>query len=299
MRYIALYLLAVVFLFSSCGDTEGPTNELEIGKESDTTHASTELSAELIMEVIKSIPSPLEMASMLKEVGSKYSSDLLNSTSNAANYTTNAKRAMNLGIYGADLGYINIYNQKQDAINYLNSITSIAEELKVGQFFDVSTLKRMATNSTNLDSLLYISTNNFEKMNNYLQEQKRGNLSTFMLTGGWIEALYIVSEVAKGNNNKQLFEKIGEQKIVLDQILLLLNFYKGDPQVAALISDFDDLKKIYDRVAIVHVYKEPTVEEVNGIMMVTDNSTTTINVTKEQIAEIANKTKQIRSKIVN
>lgn len=299
MKKIFLILTTGLLMLSACngGDKGGDDafDSLMVSKNDQTT---SEVSSELALEVIKSIPSPIEMSVLIKEVGAKYQSSILNATSNSSNYTTNAKRALNMGIYGADLGYINIYNQKQDAISYLNSITGLAEDLKIGQFFDISTLKRMATNSSNLDSLLYISTSNFEKMNSYLQDQKRGNLSTFMLSGGWIEALYIATEVAKSNNSKDLVTKIGEQKVVLDQILLLMDFYKSDPNAAELGKDFKELKSIYDKIQITHEYKEPTITEVNGIMMVTDNSTTTINVTPEQIVDISNKAKSIRNKII-
>ncbi len=299
MKKIFLILTTGLIMLSACdgGDKSGDDafDSLMVSKNEQT---SSEVSSELALEVIKSIPSPLEMSVLIKEVGAKYQSSMLNATTNSTNYTTNAKRALNMGIYGADLGYINIYNQKQDAISYLNSITGLAEDLKIGQFFDIATLKRMATNSSNLDSLLYISTNNFEKMNGYLQDQKRGNLSTFMLSGGWIEALYIATEVVKNNKSQELVTKIGEQKVVLDQILLLLDFYKSDPSAADLGKEFKELKSIYDKIQITHEYKEPTITEVNGIMMVTDNSTTTINVTPEQIIDISNKAKSIRNKII-
>jgi len=232
-----------------------------------TEAQENQLSAELAMGIIRSIPSPIEMSVLIKEVGAKYSPSILNSPSNTQKYTTNAKRAMNMGIYGADLGYINIYNQKQDAIIYLNSITGLADELKIGQFFDIATLKSMATNSSNLDSLLYISTRNFEKMNNYLQEQNRGKISSYMLLGGWIEALHIATEVAKNNKNQKLLEKIGEQKIVLDQLLLLFDLYKADPEVDNMLVMLKDLKTAYDKVLITQEYREPTITEVNGIMI--------------------------------
>jgi hypothetical protein len=264
-----------------------------------TEAQENQLSAELAMGIIRSIPSPIEMSVLIKEVGAKYSPSILNSPSNTQKYTTNAKRAMNMGIYGADLGYINIYNQKQDAIIYLNSITGLADELKIGQFFDIATLKSMATNSSNLDSLLYISTRNFEKMNNYLQEQNRGKISSYMLLGGWIEALHIATEVAKNNKNQKLLEKIGEQKIVLDQLLLLFDLYKADPEVDNMLVMLKDLKTAYDKVLITQEYREPTITEVNGIMMVTDNSVTKINIPSDLIFEISGKIKNIRNKIIS
>lgn len=287
---------ASAMLLSGCGGLD--ENALEQAMGSDSTMAKAEISSDLINEVIKSIPSPVEMSSMIREVEPKYNVNFLNNTSNADKYTTNYQKAINIGIYGTDLGYINMYNEKQDAINYLNTMTKLAEDMKIGQFFDYHVIKRLATNSNNLDSLLYITTSNYDKMNTYLQEQNRGNLSLMMLTGGWIEALYIASAVAEKNPNPGLHERVGEQKIVLDQLKLLLDFYKSDPKLKELNTKLDGLKTVYDSVKIQYEYHEPTIEIVNGVKMVTDNSKSVILITKEEVDQIFNIVSAIRKDLI-
>ena len=66
--------------------------------------------------MLQQIPSPLEISVLLKESGTKYDHDLLNSPDNLASYNSNYKKALNLGIFGTDLGYTNIYEQNQDGI---------------------------------------------------------------------------------------------------------------------------------------------------------------------------------------
>jgi hypothetical protein len=238
------------------------------------------------------------MSSMIREVEPKYNVNFLNAPSSVDKYTTNFQKAVNIGIYGTDLGYINMYNEKQDAITYLNSMTKLADDMKIGQFFDYQMIKRLATNSNNLDSLLYITTTNYDKMNTYLQEQNRGNLSLLMLTGGWIEALYIASSVAQKNDNPALRERVGEQKIVLDQLKILLDFYKSDPKITELSTKLNELKAVFDKVQIAVEYHEPTVEIVNGIKMVTDNSKSVIKITKEEVDQIFNLVSEIRKDLI-
>src|SRR5690606_21549006 len=145
-----------------------------------------------------------------------------------------------------DLGYANIYEQNQDALFYLNSIRTLADELSIGQFFDFGTIRRLATNSDNLDSLLLITTQNFNNINDYLQQNQRQNLSILILAGGWLEALHITCEVVKANpNNQELIEKVGEQKIILDNIKLLLGFYKNDPYIADLHKNILELEEVF------------------------------------------------------
>ena len=205
-----------------------------------------------------------------------------------------------MGVYGTDLGYTNIYEQNQDGIKYLTSIKSLADGLNIGQFFDIETIARLAANSKNLDSLLLITTQNFNSINHYLQTQSRANLSVLLLTGGWVEAMQITCQVAaKDPKNKNLQEKIGEQKIILEQIVLLLSFYKDDENMASLLKDLSDLKVAFDKINIIYTYKESTMKIVDGVAVIEDNSTTTINITDKDIAAITSLTNSIRNKIIS
>src|SRR5688500_15334921 len=219
-----------------------------------------EVISEEVNEILHRIPSPLEISVLLKESGRKYNGAFLNSPDNLSRYNTNYKRALNLGIYGTDLGYTNIYEQNQDGIKYMGSISELANGLNIGQFFEGETIARLATNSKNLDSLLLITTQNFNSINQFLQTQDRANLSVLLLTGGWLEALHIVCEVAKANpENKQIHETIGTQKIILENIMLLLSFYKeSDQNMASLLEDMQSLKTAFDSVSITYTYKEST-----------------------------------------
>jgi hypothetical protein len=238
---------------------------------------------------------------MLKEVGTEYNTGMLSSAENTSKYNSNYKKALNLGVYGTDLGYTNIYNKNQDALFYLKSIRDLADGLSIGQFFDFGTISRLATNSNNLDSLLLITTQNFNNINAYLQEQKRSNLSVLLLAGGWLEALHISCQVNEINpGNEELEEKIGEQKIILENIMLLLSFYsKTDPAIQKFVEDITALKKVYDQIEITYTYEEPTYEVVDGVLTIVDNSTSSINITDEHIADITSITASIREKVVN
>lgn len=259
------------------------------------------ISEEVIGDILQSIPSPLEISVLLKESGKKYNVSYLNSNDNLPKYNSNYKKALNLGVYGTDLGYTNIYEQNQDGVKYMASIKDLADGLNLGQFFDIETIGRLATNSKNLDSLLLITTQNFNSINHYLQTQSRANLSVLFLTGGWLEALNIVCEVSKANpDNKQLQETVGEQKVILENIILLLSFYKDtDQNMASLLTDMQELKTAFDKVNITYTYKESTFEVVNGVMVIKDNSTSTIDITPDDIKNISEIISKIRTKVIS
>lgn len=293
---IGILVSALVF---SCGSDKSSKSKFEDAMTNDSVAvALPEISTEALVEIINSIPPPIELSALIKEVGGKYSNDILNDTDNEEKYTTNFKKAVNLGIYGADLGYVSLYDQSQDAIDLVGSVKGLADNLGIGQFFDFETIKELAANKHNLDSLLFVSTNNFAKMNSYLQEQNRVSLSVLMLTGGWLEGLHIAAQIASTHESQELNERVGEQKVTLDQIILLLEIYKNDASIKELHNHMVELKEVFDKVEIVTVYQDSKMEEVDGVLVVVDQSTSTVNIPIEVLNEIKDKVDQIRNELI-
>ena len=297
MKILIAGLLLVLFTACSSGNKSDETLAEALAQ----TALEDEVVSGEVNEILHRIPSPLEISVLLKTSGKKYDAAVLNSADNASRYNTNYKRALNLGIYGTDLGYTNIYEQSQDGIRYMATIKNLANDLNIGQFFETETIGRLVSNSHNLDSLLLITTQNFNSINHYLQTQNRSHLSVLFLTGGWLEALHITCEIARNNpGNIQLQEAIGGQKIILDNVLHLLSFYQEkDPAMAALMQDLQKLKESFDKVTITTVYKPSTFEVIDGVMVVKDNSSSTIEISEADIESIRTTTQNIRTKIVS
>ena len=295
-----LVAVAALVILVSCSSGKKPDEAAFESSLDSTMNQASGVDNEVISSILDQIPSPLEISVLLKQSGTKYNVGLLNSPDNIQKYNTNYKMALNLGIYGTDLGYTNIYEQNKDGIKYLTSIKELADQLNIGQFFDIETIGRLASNSRNLDSLLLITTQNFNSINHYLQSQSRSNLSVLLLTGGWLEAMQITCQVASKNpDHADLREKIGEQKITLEQLLLLYSFYPNDENMASLLTDLKELENAFKEINITYTYKESTMEVVDGVAVIKDNSTTTIDITQEDVMNIMAKTNAIRNKIIS
>ena len=295
---LALSLAACVMAFS--GSKKPDDDKFMSSLDSAAQSPSLVIDEQAIASILEQIPSPLETSVLLKQSGTKYNESILNSPSNESKYNTNFKKALNLGIYGTDLGYTNIYEQKMAGIKYLSSIKSLADDLGIGQYFDMETIGKLAANSRNLDSLLLITTQNFNSINKYLQGENKSNLSVLLLVGGWLEAMEITCQVAVADKtNAQLKETIGAQKIVLEQLALLLSFYEGEAQMADLSNDLKNLKVLFDAIEITYTYKESTMEIVNGVAVIKDNSTTTIDITDSDVQNIQKNIAAIRTKITS
>jgi hypothetical protein len=68
--------------------------------------------------------------------------------------------------------------------------------------------------------------------------------------------------------------------------------------MASLLKDMEELKAAFDKINITYTYKESTMEVVDGVAIIKDNSTTTIQITDQDVASIQAITNSIRKKII-
>ncbi len=262
------------------------------------TDAPLKLSEEIMGEVIGNISSPVEMAGLFKSSGVGFTERILNNPDNVSKYETSFKRALNLGIFSADLGYINTFDKNNIVISYLMAVKTLADGIRVGQFFDFNALHRMATGSTNLDTLMEMSITSFNKMDSYLREQNRSNVSTLIVTGAWVEGLYIASNVVKESGDKELSIRIAEQKHIVNILEIILSNYDNEPNFAALVADMQKLKRAYANIKITTELGEPERKEIDGRLVVFQDEISTVNYTDEDLNKIIKIIDELRTKIV-
>ena len=297
MKKLILYLLPLVLIIS-CKPGGGKNSGLA-APDSVLNQGALEVSGQAMNEIIENISSPVEIAALIKKVGTPFSNKFLASTDKASNFTAASQQALNLGIYGADLGYLNMYNKTSNVLNYLTAIKKLSDAVQVGQFFDFSTLKRLASNNQNLDSLMYISVHSFNQMDKYLRENRRGNLSALIITGAWIEGLYLACEVAKDKDNQDLTERIGEQKTILGYLMIIVKNYSSDPYFSRLIASMEELNSQYAEIKITYETGEPQAVEKDGMLTIIQKDISVVHITKEQLRNIIATTEKVRDDLIN
>jgi len=300
---LIILLFASVFIVS-CGGTstqeESFTND-DFSVPDSIVESEAEplaVSEQAMDDIISNISSPIEMAALIKESGAPIKLKILNNPDFVDNYNTSFKQALNLGIYGADLGYLNMYNQTSSVLSYISAIKNLADHIQVGQFFDFNTLKRLATNNSNLDSLMYISVSSFDQMDVYLRENNRSNISALIVTGVWLEGAYLATQVVKDKPSKEIAERIGEQKLVLNDILLILNNYKRDKKFFDFAKEIEKIKDAYKDVTITYEVGEPEAVEVDGVLTIVQNEKSIVNITDEQLANITKVVEEVRNSVI-
>lgn len=288
-----LLLICLTVLMVSCGSNDGD-NDVE-SSELSAIDSIKAISAE---KIFYSIPSPIEMASLLKASGSEYDSKLPNPVDRKDKYATVRSRALNLGVYGADLSYAVVYDNTQESMLYLACAKKLADDLGITSAFSEEKIAKMEANMNNRDSMLALISDSYWETDAYLQENERGNVSAYIIAGGWIEGIYLGCKIERKlkatGKNIEIAKRIAEQKVSLENLISLLESYASPDSFGDLITDLKDLQAIY---ATIKQVETETTSVTNPDGSTTIGGGATFEITEEQLSAIDKKVSEIRTKI--
>jgi len=292
--FFRLFLLTSgLALFASCGNGEGDDKQ-QVDKEIIDPNQSLNTNFD---GKIFSIPSPVQTALLIKQANLPFNQDLLNPIENASNYSTEYKQALNLGIYGTDLGYSSLYEQKSVSLKYLSVVEKLTGQLGLEKAFDKKFMSRFEKNSDNQDSVMMIVSDAFRKADNFLKSSNRKSTSALILTGGWIESLYFACELNKTKENQKIIERIGEQQQTLYTIIDILKEYNKSNTNNDLIQDLEDLRFFFDKVIIDYQFVEPKTDSKNKITTLQHDIS--VRIDTDVLNQITLKVRSIRENILN
>lgn len=290
-RFLMLSLCA--FLMAACGGSTAP-NQKEVKQ------ALEEESKDVVLEtatnIFYSMPSPLELTTLLKSAGGTFQNGLMHDPDLAGQYQTKVKQAMNLGIYGADLSYASVYSQRQECIKHLAATKRIGDQLGINEAFSAELLERANANLDNRDSMLHILTEIYWQSNSQLQEEDRGQVSVITMAAGWLEGLYLGSHIVDANNpDREVVVRIMEQKYTSGQLKEMLS-NDDDPSVSETRNLLTPLFEFFDGLTVTQEKAVVEYVESTGVARISGKSE--INYSEEQLAQLQTLTTDIRSKMI-
>ncbi|GAA0894196.1 hypothetical protein GCM10009122_38760 [Fulvivirga kasyanovii] len=276
----------------ACGSK---TNEEKTDSSEEFEQAETDLK-EQIQEVIYEIPSPSEIPFLLEATGAEFNQSLINDNSKADQYASrNDKAALNLGVYAADIGYLVSYDKVQEALTYMSSAKKLADNLGVTGAFDTDLIKRFESNLSRKDSLSYLLNETINKTESYLKDDDRNKLAALIITGSFVEGLYISTALIKtypkdilpeDSRNlvlTPLIRVVLEQEKSLDDLVEMLGTVENTAPIDSLLKDLRALQADYDSLEI-----EDQIKNQRADLVLTDKT----------LEEITSKVAAIRSSIV-
>lgn len=252
-RSIYLILSAFVTLILASCSSGGDKS-----KNSDEFKEAEQSLQKQIEDVIYNIPSPTEIPYLLQATGAEYNASLVNPRAKTDQYASRTdKAALNLGVYTADIGYLSSYEKTQEAIDYLNSCKTLADNLNVIGTFDLEILKRFEANISNKDSLANLLNETVKETESFLKDDSRNKLAALVVTGSFVEGLHISTGLIQSYPRNILPDDarnliltpimqvvLNQKKSVSDLLKMLSSVEQTDP-VAGIVSDLQELEKAY------------------------------------------------------
>ena len=246
--------------------------------------------------IFYNIFTPSDMSNLINEYSSFYKSSLVNSLGNTSKYTQSTSKALNIGVYGADLNYLWVFEQNQQAATYVANIQKLADQLGIPSNYIAEIAEQAESHSKDVDSLKAIARTAYKGLTGYLNDCGRGNSSALVLLGGWIETLYIAINMYSQPDAKMV-SRIATQKFSLGIIINLLQNQQNDIDVASYLVMLRKLRKAFDEFVIRVPQGCMTIDTANKRIIIHDNGE--LKFDREQIKGIRQITNDIRSMMVD
>ena len=239
---LPILILSLAFLFSctSCKDRTAVKQQKKVEKEQVKTIENQ------IETNVYPLPTSAEVIKMLTELEVGYIIGLSNPVENTKKYFSSTTRAINLGVYGADLSYATLYNMQQEVINYLNAIRSLTNELNMSKIYNEDLYAKIKANFDNRDELVKILTGAFNDTYSYLSENDQQPLALLVVGGAWVEGMFLTTNVSEA-----AYQVAGISKVLLEQkksfelYLDITQPYLSEPSVGDFVKLLDPVKTVY------------------------------------------------------
>jgi len=241
MRLSPLTLVFLLFLFA-CGGEQSQVEEFDGEFADDMLTPASDATGFKVY----TLPAPLQIATAVKLFELPYSADLIALTKDSeAIFPNSHMKALNMGIFGVDMGYTTIYEQHQTAIDYSTKVHKLADELDIAGSFVEKMIERFENNRDNQDSLYRIVLEGFNKAHKYLQENNRMDVGLLISCGSLIEGLYLSLEFTKIKKDARLLLLIAQQQIFVDNIIELMEEYSDKPEIDQLLQDMRAIRTAF------------------------------------------------------
>jgi hypothetical protein len=299
-RFILLFIIIPALLVSGCSrSTRAGAEGTGVYEASGALDPETQEQLNTAKRIFYSLPSPLETAMLIKNAGAEYNEQLLNPTENTSGYITSRSKALNLGIYSTDLSYASLFDQTQATLSYIEAAKAMADGLNIMDAIDEATITRLEDNINNRDAIIDIISETLMNSSSFLKENGLEATASIVLVGGWVEGLYIATNLVGDGRleGNKLVERIVDQKLSLDIIISLLEQAAGDEDAGLILEDVRKLKTTFDKIRIeqgeVTAVEDP---ETNVTLLKSDSS---IEISRDVFNELKSKVEEIRTSYIS
>jgi putative ubiquitin-RnfH superfamily antitoxin RatB of RatAB toxin-antitoxin module len=227
-------------------------------------------------KVFYALPTPIELAILIKNLGIDFQPALLNNPSNASKYLTNQKMALNFGAYTTDLTYAGLFEQSQTILRYKVAILRLTEGLGLHTAVDFSTIQEIEAKINDKNAVLRVISDTYASCTAALNENDRYFLTLAMFIGGWVEGMYIATSLTDEklpSNENRMKQLIIDQKLTFKMIWQVMSDLKTIPEVTVMMNDLSEIAQLLDGVDTDNISTDVYVKIKNQVQSLRQNIT--------------------------
>lgn len=265
-----------VLILAACGGEK----KKEGGASSEEFEQAKAQLEENVKKVLHEIPSPAEIPFKLQAAGADFSPGLINDIENIESYASLSDKAIiNLGVYSTDIGYLSSYEKTQESLKYMRSCRKLADNLGLSSSFSADLISEFEENIESRDSLASLVNKTIANAEDLLREDDRGNLAALLITGSFVEGLYLGTQIVDNYPTDlgeemvnmvtgDLIRTIIDQKKPLDDLIDMLKGTEQTERVSSILTSLSNVQEAYEGVdlqGMIEKQEQPSAETIKGI----------------------------------
>jgi hypothetical protein len=293
---------AFILTLFACSSPQSENSSLiEVSDDDNSQMEANDMSSEDVSAFYQ-VPTPNELFAVLKNTTTTYNKEILNDISNKDNYNTKILRGLNFGVYAADLAYASSMGNIEDATQIFETIRVLSQQLQIENALDEVILQRIKSNkeSSNADSLFYLSNEVYYNAYSYLENNKRSDVLGMIVLGGWIEGLNIILNLGDYLEDSEVVQRIADQKLTLENLLIFISRI-DDQELNKVVANLSPIKDVFKNVVEDNEESElstSTFTDANGETVAMFGGGSSITVTKDQFDQLKNIVEELRNSII-
>ncbi|MDT8412800.1 MAG: hypothetical protein RQ875_10080 [Vicingaceae bacterium] len=284
---IAIIAAFPMLMYTSCTEDK-PIEDVEVEIVTDEKPLS---------EKFYQIPAPDEMFGFVKNSGLTYNKALINSPQKLTSYTSPLEQTMIFGVYSADLAYTAAYEEFNESIKYFAIIQKLAENIGISGAFNEELMNNIKNNLDKPEQLLENSNDSYFSVVDYLEQNEQGDKLGIIAAAGWLETVYIVANSIDYNKNEAALQRLADQKLTLDNLLMYLDKYNENADVKEIATMLKELETTFESIEEETNSSGITLKKKSEGKMVLGGGSSP-KISKEQFEAIKSKVNELRTKIV-
>ena len=291
---VTAVILSSVLIFPSCKQHEKDA-QMHTPEFSTYIPESQEKVTE-VKEIYYGLLTPVEVCNIFERLNLGYNDTIVIPANNCNLYMSSYKAAMNLGVYGVDMGYMKLFGVNLQTLNYFNTIKTLSERLNMPDSFLGEAITGVTREMSDPDSLNRLLTETYSKIDRHLRQEGNEGVLGLMLMGGWIEAMYLATQLAYDPENPDplVVEKIAEQKYSLKSLLSYMKNYYDDPMVVFYTKKLKYLDRWFNSYEIYYHKGDVKIDTARQVITTSGSEMT---VTVETLNQIRDYISQLRAEV--